>query len=199
MNQINVEVVRDSRDIMGKFGALYGKQIFTVTKEQCDLKYGSRLQEATDKGLLMPNRPIHRYKILAIDIVKLALAVDASGAPVVIINEGLTDQTGKNSIEIRCPLTDPKLANEVTVQSVADALNKNQVAPVYFSNAKRLVAEVNALNQGELTKVANFIEDIKAQKAIIEKTITSNHNNVDEYYRELDKKSSTDLHVHIEA
>lgn len=199
MANINVKVVADNRDIMGKFGALYGKQIFTVSKEACDLKFGSRTQEATEKGLLMPNRPIYHYMILPIDIVKLGLAVDASGAPVVIINEGLMDPTGKHSIEIRCPLTDPKLANEVTVESVANAINKGKITPVYFSNAKRLVAEVNALNQGELAKVSAFLEDIKSQKSLIEQTISSNENDVNEYYKELDKKSTVDVHVRVEA
>lgn len=199
MGNLNVKVVADNRNIMGKFGALYGKQIFTVAKEPCDLAFGSRTQEANDKKLFMPNRPVYHFVIIPIDIISLKLAVDGTDSPVVVINEGMKDPSGKHSIEIRCPLTDPKLANDVTVDTVADAINKGKVTPVYFSNAKRLVDEVNALNRNELSKLATFIEDLNSQKGLLEQTITSNENDVVEYYKELDKKNDVDIHVHVEA
>lgn len=198
--KINVEIVKDSRPSMGKFGMLLGKQIFTIEKVNVDLKYNSRLAEAQVKNLLMPSRPIVRYKVKAIDIVSIDTALDASNSPVVILNPGRIDANG-NSLEIICPMVDPKFAAEVTVQSVAEAINKKNGGIVYFSNGKRLAEQANILNQKEISELSDFIDELKKQQNLVDNTITTNTNNIDEYYKELDGKSGTNVEarIHIEA
>lgn len=147
----------------------------------------------------MPSRPIMRYKVKAIDIVSIDTAMDASNSPVVILNPGRIDANG-NSLEIICPMIDPKFAAEVTVQSVAEAINKKNGGIVYFSNGKRLAEQANILNQKEIAELADFIDELKKQQNMVDNTITTNTNNIDEYYKELDgKPSATEARIHIEA
>lgn len=199
--KINVEIIKDNRSELSRvFGALLGQQIFTIEKVNVDLQFNQKWAEAQANKTLMPSRPIVRYRVKSIDIASVTAAEDANNAPVVVLNQNLTDADGK-SIEIICQVKNTKFYNEVTVQSVADAVKKsNNGTVVYFRNGRRLLDQVNSLNQNEASQVNAFVEDLKKQLDTIKSTITINENKINEYYKQLDGKPSAteETHIHIE-
>lgn len=200
--KINIKVVEDNRINIANFGQLFGHRIFKAKRIATNLAFSKELREATENNNsgLTTNRSPYRYKIIPIDIVSLDLSKDIDGSNVIVINAGRVDETGE-SIEIRCPIDNSKFTKEVSVDNIADALNKSDGQNFFFSNAKKLVATLNPSNINEINRIDKLIDNLKKQREMIQTTIDYNKNNVVEYFRQLDKKDDrvqVDINVNVD-
>lgn len=200
--KINIKVVEDNRVSIANFGQLFGHRIFKAKRIATNLAFSKELREATENNNsgLTTNRSPYRYKIIPIDIVSLDLSKDIDGSNVIVINAGRVDETGE-SIEIRCPIDNSKFTKEVSVDNIADALNKSDGQNFFFSNAKKLVATLNPSNINEINRIDKLIDSLKKQREMIQTTIDYNKNNVVEYFRQLDKKDDrvqVDINVNVD-
>ena len=200
--KINIKVVEDNRVSIANFGQLFGHRIFKAKRIATNLAFNKELREATENNNsgLTTNRSPYRYKIIPIDIVSLDLSKDIDGSNVIVINAGRVDETGE-SIEIRCPIDNSKFTKEVSVDNIADALNKSDGQNFFFSNAKKLVATLNPSNVNEINRIDKLIDSLKKQREMIQTTIDYNKNNVVEYFRQLDKKDDrvqVDINVNVD-
>lgn len=200
--KINIKVVEDNRVSIANFGQLFGHRIFKAKRIATNLAFSKELREATENNNsgLTTNRSPYRYKIIPIDIVSLDLSKDIDGSNVIVINAGRVDETGE-SIEIRCPIDNSKFTKEVSVDNIADALNKSDGQNFFFSNAKKLVATLNPSNVNEINRIDKLIDSLKKQREMIQTTIDYNKNNVVEYFRQLDKKDDrvqVDINVNVD-
>lgn len=200
--KINIKVVEDNRVCIANFGQLFGHRIFKAKRIATNLAFSKELREATENNNsgLTTNRSPYRYKIIPIDIVSLDLSKDIDGSNVIVINAGRVDETGE-SIEIRCPIDNSKFTKEVSVDNIADALNKSDGQNFFFSNAKKLVATLNPSNVNEINRIDKLIDSLKKQREMIQTTIDYNKNNVVEYFRQLDKKDDrvqVDINVNVD-
>ena len=59
--------------------------------------------------------------------------------------------------------------------------------------------EVNGLNYKELDRVNKLIAELEAARDTIKTTIKLNDEKVDDYYKQLDGKTSGDVNYHIHA
>ena len=59
--------------------------------------------------------------------------------------------------------------------------------------------EVNGLNYKELDRVNKLIAELEAARDTIKTTIKLNDEKVDDYYKQLDGKTSSDVNYHIHA
>lgn len=200
--KINIKVVEDNRVSIANFGQLFGHRIFKAKRIATNLAFSKELREATENNNsgLTTNRSPYRYKIIPIDIVSLDLSKDIDGSNVIVINAGRVDETGE-SIEIRCPIDNSKFTKEVSVDNIADALNKSDGQNFFFSNAKKLVATLNPSNVNEINRIDKLIDSLKKQREMIQTTIDYNKNNVVEYFHQLDKKDDrvqVDINVNVD-
>lgn len=200
--KINIKIVEDNRVSIANFGQLFGHRIFKAKRIATNLAFSKELREATENNNsgLTTNRSPYRYKIIPIDIVSLDLSKDIDGSNVIVINAGRVDETGE-SIEIRCPIDNSKFTKEVSVDNIADALNKSDGQNFFFSNAKKLVATLNPSNVNEINRIDKLIDSLKKQREMIQTTIDYNKNNVVEYFRQLDKKDDrvqVDINVNVD-
>lgn len=200
--KINIKVVEDNRVSIANFGQLFGHRIFKAKRIATNLAFSKELREATENNNsgLTTNRSPYRYKIIPIDIVSLDLSKDIDGSNVIVINAGRVDETGE-SIEIRCPIDNSKFTKEVSVDNIADALNKSDGQNFFFSNAKKLVATLNPSNVNEINRIDKLIDSLKKQREMIQTTVDYNKNNVVEYFRQLDKKDDrvqVDINVNVD-
>lgn len=206
MATINVDVVKKNRVKINKYGSFCGKQLFKASSEQVDLRFHENAQRAQDNGGIMPSRPVRRYPLAAIDIAGAIVTTDATDAPVMVLNPGLTNSKGEDA-SIRCPLVDDKFTKDVTVETVKEAIKNGKINPSYFTNPKRLAEELNALNTQELRNVNALIAMLEGQKRTLEQTIQNNLSRAEEYYSELSNKNShdgdtgstIDGHIHVET
>lgn len=190
-NKINPTIVNKSRVILGKYGSMYGKQLLTVKRVNIDNKYYDKKNSTEMTGIILPMRPIQRYKIVRCNITSMELTVDADNTPSITINRGQTDDQG-HSIEIICPLADPMFDNEPTTENIAKALENQESGrePMYFKNPEMLTEAVNRLNKRELDRVNALIESLKGQANSLSTTIKRDTEYVREYRQQLGEVDS---------
>lgn len=198
--KINVKIVEDNRVNMANFGQLFGHRIYKAKKIATNLAFGKELRQANEENGLTTNRSPYRFKILPIDIVSLDLAKDVDGSNVIVINPGRVDESGE-SVEIRCPIDNSKFTKEVSVDNIAEAINKSDTQNIFFSNVKKLVNTLNPSNINEIARIDKLIEALKKQRDIIQSTMDYNETSAIEYYRQLDKKNEqvrVDINVNVD-
>lgn len=183
---INPSIVNKSRIILGEYGAMLGRQLLTVRCVNIDNKYYDTKNNSEMSGVILPARPIQRYKIVRTNITGVELAIDADGTPSIIINRGQIDEQGK-ATEIVCPLAKPQFNVEPNTENIAKALEnqKNGIAPLYFNNIEMLTEAVNRLNKRELERVNTLIESLKGQAQSLSNTIKRDTEYVREYRQQL--------------
>lgn len=186
---INIRVVEDNRVSIASFGKLYGHRVYKAAKIPCALDFNARLREAQENKGLTTNRTPFRYKIIPIDITGLNLEKDIDGSNVIVINKGQVDKSGE-SIEIRCPMENNKFTTDVTVDNIVDALDQKNGMPTYFANARKLVEALNPSNKNEIARIEALIQDLSKMKEMITKTTQYNVDNVNDYFKQLDREKS---------
>lgn len=199
MEQINVSIIADKRQLLEKFGVLLGKRIFRVAKANCKLDYFEHKRKIEDMNGITTSRPIVRYMVVPIDITSVEVDKDIDGGYEVILNRDL--KTADNvSIQVNCPIDNPILTRKVTTDVLAEALNNKDKTNIFFSSAEAVNAEINRLNEKEKGRAKALADDILAQIGNIDQTITLNNNLVSEYGRQLSLGDrDAELNISIEA
>lgn len=199
MEQINVSIIADKRQLLEKFGVLLGKRIFKVSKANCKLDYFEHKRKIEEVNGITTNRPVVRYMVVPIDITSVEIDKDIDGGYEIILNRGLTDINGVK-IEVNCPIDNPILTRKVTTDVLAEALNDKNKTNIFFSSADAVNSEINRLNEKEEGRIKALLEDLGKQKALIEQTITANNNLVSEYGRQLSLGDrDAEVNISIEA
>jgi hypothetical protein len=202
-NEININIVNKSRTVLAKFGEMFGKQLLTVKKVNIDPKYYEKKSGMPDNGIILPIRPITRYKIVRINITKLDLAVDSDKVPCIILNGGTVDAQG-NSLEVTCPLREPQFNIEPSVENITRAIENQEKGGevIYFKSPEKLTEAVNRLNKRELERVRQLIDDLNGQATSLDRTIKSDTEYVREYRKQLGEtdtaQNGVEVNVHIE-
>lgn len=191
---INIHVIEENRSAISEYGKVFGKAVFTPTKEGIILNFGQRSQQAAENNGLFLNRQINRCKVAPVNITSLSVETDIDGESVVVINKGLTDAAG-NSTEVRCPMSSPKFTKEATDDNLRDSFEAKTRA--YFSSGKKVRDAVNRINMKELEKVEGLISELEKVANNLRTTITNNDVLIENYYKQLDNKGA-EVHVSVD-
>ena len=199
---VNVEISPKGRKVVMAYGSMFGRQLFTVSCVNVDLKFNEKRENISENGELLPIRPVHRYKIRKIDVISMEYAQDIDGTPMIILNKGLKDKAGKE-IEITLPLQMPKFDIEPTNENIKLAIENiaKSGEPIYFKCLEKLTDAVNRLNKNEKARVDNLISDLQGQSLLLGKTISKDTAYVREYKKQcgvLDDPA-LDATVHVET
>lgn len=194
--KINVQIVEENRAVLADASKVYGKRIYKAVKNPVILDFASRAEQANHTKDLFLNRNINRYKTVFIDITSIALRKGIDEDYEIVLNEGQIDEAG-NDIEIRCPLTKAEFTTEVTVENLAEALNKNDSSNMFFSSGKKLAKFLNAENDKELLRIDSLLKELEQAKKTIVTTKENNINGAESYYRQLDGKKDINIHVSV--
>lgn len=197
--QININIVEENRPNLTAFGSLYGRRIFKAAKELVITDFASRSEKVNHEKGIFITRNVNRYKVLAIDITAIALRKGIEGDYEVVINEGQVDENGSD-IEVRCPVSKSDFTQEVTVEALTKALSKDSANTdnVFFSSGKKLAKFLNAENAKEQARLDALRDELESIAKNISVTSEKNAAYAEAYYRQLDGKSSINVHVNIE-
>lgn len=197
MNEVNVKIQEKSRKVIAAYGEVFGKQLLTVRRVNIDNKYCQKKENSKDTGILVPHRPICRYKIQRIDITSLRLRKDVDGTLTIVINEGMKDDNGR-LMEIIRPIEMPRFNVEPTVdniQKAIDATSNGTGEPLYFSEIDKLTEVVNRANKNELIRAQALIEDVKGAIRCLEQTIEKDTKYAADYKRSLGNCDGSSLEI----
>lgn len=199
MTEINVKIQEKSRKVIAAYGTVFGKQLLTVRQVNIDNKYFEKRNNANETGIIVPHRPIHRYKIQRIDITSLRVRKDIDGTLAIVINESLKDEKG-NSIEIIRPIEMPRFNVEPTTENIQKAIEAqvNGVGePLYFNNVDKLTEAVNRANKNEMIRAKALIDDIEGAVRCLEHTIEKDTKYAMEYKKSLGENEDVEVHVTV--
>ncbi len=195
---INLNLQNNSRKVVAAYGPMFGKQLHTVRRVNIDNKYNEKKADFPDSGVLVPIVPITRYKIVHVDILSMEVARDVDGVLSIILNRGLKDSTGA-SIELVRPLKMPEFDVDPTIDNIKRAIDTATSVgePVYFTNLPKLTDAVNQMNKTNLTRVNQFIEELKGQSNCLNDTIVKDSRYVSEYKKALGETDEVEATVHV--
>jgi len=197
---VNVTLQSSSRKIVAAYGPMFGKQLHTVRRVNIDNKYNEKKADFPDTGTLIPIVPITRYKIIHVDVMSMEVVPDIEGRISIVINKGLKDSSG-NSIELIRPLKMPEFDVEPTIDNIKRAISSTGSAdnPIYFTNLSRLTEAVGQLNKANLTRVNQFIEELRGQANCLSNTISKDNSYVTEYRKSLGETDDDSVNVNVTA
>jgi len=201
MTEVNVKIQEKSRKVIAAYGQVFGHQLFTVRQCNVDNKYYDKKNNAADTGMLVPHRPIRRYKTQRIDVTSLRLRKDIDGTLTIVINESLKDDNG-NSLEIIRPIEMPKFNVEPTTENIQKAIEANTSGsgePLYFSDINKLTEAVNRANTNEMLRAKNLLEDIEGQIRCIEQTIEKDTRYAIEYRKALGETDDVTINTTVKV
>lgn len=190
-NNVNVRVIEENRAEISKFGTMFAKGVFTPSKENVILDFGSRSQQAAENNGLFLNRNIVRHKVDVVNIIGLNYEKDIDGEDSVIVT-GI-DASGK-TIKVPCQASSSKFTKDATEDALRDALSVK--TPTFFNSGKKVKEAVNRINNKELAKIEALISELEDIRANIKRTITDNEVKIDAYYKQLDNKD-VEINVHV--
>ena len=122
-----------------------------------------------------------------IDILAVSIGINANDKPVIILNENIP------GVEpIQCSLSKPTFDRKVTGTTVREAIEaqKNNDAPIYFSDLEKLTREVNALNADALRDVTSLISYLENNKKVLSDDTALNNEYLKKYHEECDREES---------
>lgn len=194
MENVNVRVIEQKRAQINKFGTVFGTGVFTPKKEGVVTDFNARKQNLGTHDLFI-TRNLNRYKVNIVNITGINYAKDAEGEDIVRISG--VDSAGKEISPIDCEINNSQFTKDPTTDNLRDALDSGK--PAFFKSGRKMKDEVNSLNYKELDRVNKLIAELEAARDAIKTTIKINDEKVDDYYKQLDGKTSGDLNYHIHA
>jgi hypothetical protein len=179
-------VTADNRPELRLLGGTLGTKYFKAEARAAILNFEERKVEVERSGNIdmILNRTPRRFYVKDYDVQSVALVTDALGSAKVVLNQGKDEAV---SIPIS---SDGKTFSNVTDDALGKALRGDQ--SIVFSNAKKLVDQINTLNRDEKERLLKLAEEIKKSIQQIDSAIASNDKKVSDYYKELAKSTSTD-------
>lgn len=194
MENVNVRVIEQKRAQINKFGTVFGTGVFTPKKEGVITDFNARKQNLGTHDLFI-NRNLNRYKVNVVNITGINYAKDAEGEDIVRISG--VDSAGREISPIDCEISNSQFTKDPTTDNLRDALDSGK--PAFFKSGRKMKDEVNSLNYKELDRVNKLIAELEAARDAIKTTIKLNDEKVDDYYKQLDGKTSDDVNYHIHA
>ena len=194
MENVNVRVIEQKRAQINKFGTVFGTGVFTPKKEGVVTDFNARKQNLGTHDLFI-TRNLNRYKVNIVNITGINYAKDAEGEDIVRISG--VDSAGKEISPIDCEISNSQFTKDPTTDNLRDALDSGK--PAFFTSGRKMKDEVNGLNYKELDRVNKLIAELEAARDTIKTTIKLNDEKVDDYYKQLDGKTSSDVNYHIHA
>lgn len=194
MENVNVRVIEQKRAQINKFGTVFGTGVFTPKKEGVVTDFNARKQNLGTHDLFI-TRNLNRYKVNIVNITGINYAKDAEGEDIVRISG--VDSAGKEISPIDCEISNSQFTKDPTTDNLRDALDSGK--PAFFKSGRKMKDEVNGLNYKELDRVNKLIAELEAARDTIKTTIKLNDEKVDDYYKQLDGKTSADVNYHIHA
>lgn len=168
-------------------GASFGSKYFKTEARAAILNFDELKHNVESNGNVdfMLNRTPLRIKVKDYDIQAIALKNDAQGAAQLVINGDLDG-------EVRIPFgyhNDKPAFSKVTDDALGKALRGDN--SIIFSDAQKLVDQVNALNIAEKQRLLQHIEDVKRFIQGIDCAINENKKKANEYYKQLLRTNET--------
>ena len=194
MENVNVRVIEQKRAQINKFGTVFGTGVFTPKKEGVVTDFNARKQNLGTHDLFI-TRNLNRYKVNIVNITGINYAKDAEGEDIVRISG--VDSAGKEISPIDCEISNSQFTKDPTTDNLRDALDSGK--PAFFKSGRKMKDEVHGLNYKELDRVNKLIAELEAARDTIKTTIKLNDEKVDDYYKQLDGKTSSDVNYHIHA
>ena len=194
MENVNARVIEQKRAQINKFGTVFGTGVFTPKKEGVVTDFNARKQNLGTHDLFI-TRNLNRYKVNIVNITGINYAKDAEGEDIVRISG--VDSAGKEISPIDCEISNSQFTKDPTTDNLRDALDSGK--PAFFKSGRKMKDEVNGLNYKELDRVNKLIAELEAARDTIKTTIKLNDEKVDDYYKQLDGKTSSDVNYHIHA
>lgn len=176
----------NNRAILQKYGENVGKQLFVVREGFTDPAAKQTLRTSRENNTLFLSKAVKHYYIEKINIMGIALAINANEKPVIVLNAGIPGVK-----EIQCALVEPDFNKKVSSTSVREALEKQKADIndlVYFSDLAALTKEVNSLNTDTLRDVNRLMEYLGNQKKILVSDTELNNEYLVQYVEQLDKE-----------
>lgn len=162
-------------------GASFGSKYFKTEARAAILNFDELKHNVESNGNVdfMLNRTPLRIKVKDFDIQAIALKNDAQGAAQLVINGDLDG-------EVRIPFgyhNEKPAFSKVTDDALGKALRGDN--SIIFSDAKKLVEQVNALNVAEKQRLLKHIDELKKYIQGIDNAINENNQKSNEYYKQL--------------
>lgn len=162
-------------------GASFGSKFFKTEPRLSILNFDEMKHNIESNGSVdfMLNRSPRRIKVKDYDIASIALDTNAEGATQLVLNE---NKDG----EVRIPFgfqNDQPVFTKVTDDALGKALRGDN--GIIFSDVKKLVDQVNAINLAEKQRLTKLIEDIKKYIQGIDSAITENSQKANDYLKQL--------------
>lgn len=162
-------------------GASFGSKFFKTEPRLSILNFDEMKHNIESNGSVdfMLNRSPRRIKVKDYDIASIALDTNAEGATQLVLNE---NKDG----EVRIPFgfqNDQPVFTKVTDDALGKALRGDN--GIIFSDAKKLVEQVNAINLAEKQRLTKLIEDIKKYIQGIDSAINENTQKANDYLKQL--------------
>lgn len=162
-------------------GASFGSKYFKTEPRLSILNFDEMKHNIESNGSVdfMLNRSPRRIKVKDYDIAAIAIDTNAEGATQLVLNE---NKDG----EVRIPFgfqNDQPVFTKVTDDALGKALRGD--SSVIFSDAKKLVEQVNAINLAEKQRLTKLIEDIKKYIQGIDSAINENTQKANDYIKQL--------------
>lgn len=189
---VNVRVIEENRAEISKFGTMFAKGVFTPSKENAILDFGSRLQQASENNGLFLNRNVTRHKVDVVNIIGLNYEKDIDGEDSVIVTG--VDAAGK-VIKVPCQASSSKFTKDATDDALRDALESK--TPAFFNSGKKVKDAINRINAKELSKIEALITELEGLRSLLKRTMADNEAKIDAYYKQLDSKD-VEVRVHVE-
>lgn len=158
ISSMNVDKFRVNMEV---YGALFGKELYSVKVVNADPKYN----EKKAMSLPVPNNPIKIFMAIRHNIIGVNADVDGSGCPVVI----LKDQKGN---DIRCRITKPDF-KEASVATVREAIEayESKGDPIFFSDCEKLTKELTQLNIQQRAAANDLAKEMASQASLLSDTV----------------------------
>ena len=179
--------VANNRAVLSAYGKNYGRQIFCVKEVFVDPIAKQNMREHVQGNILFIDKPVKHFMIEKIDILAVSIGINANDKPVIILNENIP------GVEpIQCSLSKPTFDRKVTGTTVREAIEaqKNNDAPIYFSDLEKLTREVNALNADALRDVTSLISYLENNKKVLSDDTALNNEYLKKYHEECDREES---------
>lgn len=185
--EVNANVVANNRKLLSIIGSNLGTQYFKAEaraswpnfeKSKIEIEQGGNVE-------FILNRTPRRYRLTGHDIVSTIVAQDPTGTAKVYINKD-TDS------EISIPIVPgaEKIGN-VQDDALGKALRGDK--SIFFSDAKKLAAQLNVYNNDEKTRLVALRQFIDKCITQIDSSIAENNKKADQILRELTESTPSDV------
>lgn len=178
--KVNLQVVASHRTPISQLGGTLGTQFFKAEARAGILEFEKKKMEVEQGGNVefCLNRTPRRFRVTSHEILGVVLAQDPLGATKVVLNPDSEDE------KVTIPVTTGmEKIGMVTSDAIGKALKNDK--NIIFSNAQKLVDELNSLNMEEKNRIVALINTLNNCVKQIDSAIDENKKKAAQYMNEL--------------